>query len=93
MRANPIVFELQGDAFMPLRGVAKGTTVACLEGALWITRDGDPNDVVLQAGQTYKLPASGAAVQALCPSRVVVSTPVEQSVYNALRPAAVAAHS
>jgi hypothetical protein len=28
--------------------------IACLRGSLWITHDGDPKDVVLEAGQSYR---------------------------------------
>ena len=40
--------------------------VECLRGTLWVTHDGDPKDVVLEAGQTY-LPERDARmlVQAL----------------------------
>ena len=32
-----------------------GTRIRCDEGALWITRDGDLNDTVLQKGESYLL--------------------------------------
>ena len=28
--------------------------IACLRGSLWITHDGDPKDIILEAGQSYR---------------------------------------
>jgi hypothetical protein len=49
-------------------------TLTCGEGQLWLTREDDPNDHVLRAGDS--LPLSGAGhvvVQALRPSRFCLS--------------------
>lgn len=32
---------------------AFGSSIECLAGALWITHDGNPKDIVLEAGQRY----------------------------------------
>jgi len=32
---------------------ACGRTVRCLAGSLWITHDGDPKDVIVEAGESY----------------------------------------
>lgn len=53
---------------------SQGRHIDCLQGCLWITQDGDPRDVVLQAGQRF----SGdhgrrTLVHALEPARVRVS--------------------
>jgi len=34
-------------------GNAQGLTITCLRGAIWLTHDGDPKDVVLEAGQSH----------------------------------------
>jgi hypothetical protein len=44
--------ELDQGLFLRLVNAA-GTTVVCLEGDLWITRDGCPEDVALSTGRTY----------------------------------------
>ena len=50
--------------------------VACRQGALWITLDNDPRDIVLEAGQRFTTPAkSQALLYALKASRVTL-TPV-----------------
>ena len=35
---------------------AQGTRLSCVEGSLWITRDGDPIDVILEPGQSWEVP-------------------------------------
>lgn len=47
--------------------------VTCLRGALWITQVGQPEDHVLEAGQSLRLPANAHTVlRALAPSQVEV---------------------
>ncbi len=46
-------------------------TLVCLEGELWLTRDGDPEDYILGAGSCLHLARGDQAmVQALQSSRV-----------------------
>jgi hypothetical protein len=30
-----------------------GTEIYCVQGSLWITHDGDPKDIVIEAGRSY----------------------------------------
>ena len=54
MTANFDQARVELDRALFLRLVnAAGTTVVCLEGTLWITRDGCLKDVELAPGQTY----------------------------------------
>jgi hypothetical protein len=39
-----------------------GSTVHAVEGAVWITEENDPNDIVLEAGHSYRLRQRGTAV-------------------------------
>lgn len=73
MSAQRVVLQLQRDALLPLRGL-HGATICCLEGALWVTHDADPNDVVLQPGQACAL-GRGATVQAFEASRMSLEAP------------------
>ena len=41
---------------------AVGSTVCALEGAIWITEDHQPKDIVLEAGQCYRLRNPGLAI-------------------------------
>jgi hypothetical protein len=51
-----------------------GATVLCAAGTVWLTREGDPEDRVLEAGQTFRSEDAGRlAVVALGPAYVVVS--------------------
>jgi len=55
---------------------APGTIVTCLNGCLWITRDGCPKDFELVAGQAYRVDgAAPVIVGAFEPSLASVSRP------------------
>jgi hypothetical protein len=71
--SNPkYVVELAQGDLLPLDG-AKGVRVSCVEGSLWLTEERGAGDVVLQAGQSYEVEASGRTlVQAMSRSRVAV---------------------
>jgi hypothetical protein len=39
-----------------------GSTVCAVEGAVWITEENDPRDIVLHPGSCYRLKRSGIAL-------------------------------
>jgi hypothetical protein len=41
---------------------ALGSTICCNEGAVWITEENVPDDVVLEAGHCYRLSRKGLAL-------------------------------
>ncbi len=56
MDANFDQAHLELDHALSLRlANAKGTSVVCLEGCLWVTRDGCPKDIQLAPGESYYL--------------------------------------
>ena len=62
-------WELAAGRFVALPSL--NATLVCLEGELWLTRDGDIEDYILGAGSTLHLHARDQAfVQALKPSRM-----------------------
>jgi hypothetical protein len=60
--------ELQPGALRLVRGQmlkvthALGSTICCNEGAVWITEENMPKDVVLETGGHYQLRQAGLAV-------------------------------
>jgi hypothetical protein len=51
-----------------------GTLVSCLGGTLWLTQEGDPRDVILQAGDEAIIDRDGASyLSALADARFVLS--------------------
>ncbi len=68
--------ELDRSLFLRLAD-ARGTTVVCLEGCLWVTRDGSPKDVQLAPGESY-------CVEDATP---VIVTGFEPSLARVLQPA------
>lgn len=72
--------ERQGMLKLPVNAPV---SVSCLEGAVWITLDNDPRDIVLEVGDVFNAPAHRQAiVYALKPSRVAVTAlaPVKAAV-------------
>jgi hypothetical protein len=50
---------------------ASGVTVTCRAGSVWLTVDGDPNDYILEAGESFALPGRGRVlVYALGAARI-----------------------
>jgi hypothetical protein len=60
--------ELEPGALRLVRGQtlkvidALGRTICCNEGAVWITEENVPKDVVLEAGDCYRLSRKGLAL-------------------------------
>ena len=52
----------------------QGLAVRCLAGSLWITQDGDTDDVVLEAGECFVLDRRGLALVSapVAPATVMV---------------------
>jgi hypothetical protein len=70
MRARRII-ELERGAVLPVP-CPRGTSIACVGGAVWVTNDDDRNDVILEPGQALRLCGSGTLVYALHPARVAI---------------------
>lgn len=67
-----MTLQLAYDAAVSMRN-AKGVRISCLEGALWITLDGDPADTIVEPGQSFRVDRAGTAVVlALRDSRVML---------------------
>lgn len=68
----PAAFCLSKHGSLSLTGF-HGGTIACLEGCLWLTHDGDCRDIVLEAGQSHVADRdSRLAIHALARSTVRV---------------------
>jgi Protein of unknown function (DUF2917) len=78
--STPAATRLAHRGMLQLRDHA-GDRIDCLDGSVWITQDGDPRDVVLDAGEAFTLDRPGTAiVYALADARVVVQRPAAASV-------------
>ena len=55
---------------------ARGAVVTCVRGAVWLTQDDDPRDVILEPGQRFVIDGNRLAlVSPFEPSRVTVQEP------------------
>jgi len=70
---SPIPRHLRTREVLNIRH-GRGLAVRCLAGALWITQDGDTDDVVLEAGECFVLDRAGLALVSapLAPATVLV---------------------
>ena len=60
-RSYPLPRQLRAREVLDIRN-GQGLAVRCLSGSLWITQDGDSDDVVLTAGQCFVLDRRGLAL-------------------------------
>ena len=69
---------------------AVGTLVACLSGCVWLTQHGDSRDIILHAGDSFRIERPGCVVMAAGrPTRLhLVAPPAEASSRRASRPSA-----
>jgi hypothetical protein len=65
--------RLRAREVLDIRG-GRGLVVRCLAGALWITQDGDTDDIVVKAGQCFVLDRPGLALVSapVAPATLVV---------------------
>lgn len=70
MERNAVPAELAARRTLELRN-AEGVCLTCLEGMLWITLEHDTRDIVLAAGESFRVDRAGLTlVHALRPSRI-----------------------
>ncbi|MBI2311292.1 MAG: DUF2917 domain-containing protein [Betaproteobacteria bacterium] len=66
---------LQPSGLLRLDG-ARGVTLRCLSGRLWITEEGGGGDVFLAAGEFHRIGHGGVTlIEALEPAQVVIEAP------------------
>ncbi|QCI66999.1 DUF2917 domain-containing protein [Phreatobacter stygius] len=75
--SNDALIHLERGGLVRL-GDSAGATVACLEGAVWITQDNDRRDIVLTGGDSYVVESSGLTVVCAIagPASLTVGKPV-----------------
>jgi len=64
--------NLSPNQTLRVRGAA-GTTVCAVEGAVWITEENLPKDIVLERGACYRLKQGGLAIVNALGGRAAVS--------------------
>jgi hypothetical protein len=75
MDTKKVVIQLERGDVLPLDN-ARDARIACLEGTLWITQEGDRTDIILAKGQTRTLERKGRALlQAMSTARIAVEAP------------------
>lgn len=65
------VIELDAETILRLQ-VVDSVQIQCMEGALWITHDEYPQDIVLRRGEGWWVRRKGAVIQAVPYARVAI---------------------
>jgi hypothetical protein len=65
------VLELDAETILRLQ-VVDNVQIQCMEGALWITHDEHPRDIVLRRGEGCWVRRKGAVIQAVPYARVAI---------------------
>jgi hypothetical protein len=80
MSPHPMNPQILGRATTLARGTlqsiadARGTSVQCLQGAIWLTQQGDARDIVLEAGDEARIEHDGLSLlSALSDARFVLA--------------------
>jgi Protein of unknown function (DUF2917) len=82
---SEIVMQLVYDCALEQEGLLRvqrgnGLHIFVRSGSVWITQEGDTRDVVLEAGESFRLDRDGLAlINAFSPAHVTVSGPVRVS--------------
>lgn len=61
MSLDHAVLTLPRHAYLELRDAA-GATLTAMQGSIWVTQEGDTRDMVLRAGDTFRLDRQGLTV-------------------------------
>jgi Protein of unknown function (DUF2917) len=61
LRPGTTLHQLRAREVLDIRD-GQGLAVRCVGGALWITQDGDADDIVLEPGQCFTLDRPGLAL-------------------------------
>lgn len=74
--STPRQVHLEGHASTVLpEGV--GTLVACVSGCVWLTRYGDPRDLIMHAGDSFRIDGPGTVVMTAHHGAVLKIFPAE----------------
>jgi hypothetical protein len=66
---------------------AAGVQIGCAGGTVWLTLDGDPRDIILEAGEVFITPEHRRAlIYALQPSRISLVSPAVLPLLDRVRP-------
>ena len=72
---NLVDLDMRKKGIVKLRDAAD-VTIACREGAIWVTLDNDPRDIVLEPGESFTgSEHRPAMIYALQPSSLALSAP------------------
>jgi hypothetical protein len=61
MALDEVPVRLAGRKLVRLQDAA-GSTVRAIDGSVWITQEGDQRDIVLEAGESFTVDRTGAAL-------------------------------
>jgi hypothetical protein len=79
-----IIEEMQTARLVSIR--ERGVIATCVEGRIWLTRDGNRNENVLEAGESFTTADRNRVIlQALSASRVFLDYPAKRDAFSSIR--------
>jgi len=70
-------------SLLMLKGDHSGEKLTSIDGIIWITQSGDPEDIVLCPGESYEITHRGPiVVQSMADTRLVISTAYQPSAFG-----------
>jgi hypothetical protein len=72
--SKEVLITLNSGELYPFNGNSRGTQILCQKGRLWVTQEGDLEDYILLAGDSFQVTQRGKVlIESLCEARLKIT--------------------